>query len=135
MHLCGLGAPGAPYVLQRSKAVRRIGAPVAVGKLRRQRLFNAAAVRAFPGAHVDWGLAMVIYAGTTIAGALSFLPGGLGVTEGAMAMWLVHGATQLDRATALDAALLARLATLWFAVLLGMVCLAVVRRRVRARPE
>jgi uncharacterized protein (TIRG00374 family) len=90
-------------------------------------------VNAFPGAHVALGLAMVIYAGTTIAGALSFLPGGLGVTDGAMAMWLVRGAARLDRSTAVDATLLTRLATLWFAVGLGLVCLALARRRVRAR--
>jgi glycosyltransferase 2 family protein len=90
-------------------------------------------VNAFPGAHVDLGLAMVIYASTTIIGALSFLPGGLGVTEGAMTLWLVRGATRLDRSTALDATLLTRLATLWFAVLLGLVCLALARRRIRAR--
>lgn len=90
-------------------------------------------VNAFPGAHVDLGLAVVIYAGTTIAGALSFLPGGLGVTEGAMAMWLVRGATRLDRSAAVDATLLTRLATLWFAVGLGVVCLAVARRLIRAR--
>ena len=93
-------------------------------------------VGAFPGAHVDLGLAMVIYASTTIAGALSFLPGGLGVTEGAMTILLihgVHGAPRIDRATALDATLLTRLATLWFAVALGLICLAVARRRVRAR--
>lgn len=90
-------------------------------------------VNAFPAAYVDLGLAMVIYASTTIAGALSFLPGGLGVTEGAMTMWLVRGATRLDRSTALDATLLTRLATLWFAVLLGVVCLAATRRRIRAR--
>ena len=93
----------------------------------------AVIVHAFPGAHVDLGLAMVIYAATTIAGALSFLPGGLGVTEGAMTMLLVHGAARLDGSTALDATLLTRLATLWFAVILGLVCLAVARRRVRAR--
>jgi uncharacterized protein (TIRG00374 family) len=90
-------------------------------------------VNAFPGAHVELGLAVVIYAGTTIAGALSFLPGGLGVTEGAMAMWLVRGATHLDRGSAIDATLLTRLATLWFAVGLGVICLAVARRRIRAR--
>jgi glycosyltransferase 2 family protein len=90
-------------------------------------------VNAFPGAHVALGHAIVIYAATTIAGALSFLPGGLGVTEGGMTMLLVSGSAQLDRATALDAALLTRLATLWFAVLLGLGCLAVARRRVRAR--
>jgi len=87
-------------------------------------------VNAFPGAHVDLGLAVVIYAATTIAGALSFLPGGLGVTEGAMTMLLVSGAAHLDRATALDATLLTRLATLWFAVGLGLGCLAIARRRV-----
>ena len=90
-------------------------------------------VNAFPGAHVDLGLAVVIYAGTTIAGALSFLPGGLGVTEGAMAMWLVRGAAGLDRSAAVDATLLTRLATLWFAVGLGLVCLAIARRQIRAR--
>ncbi len=90
-------------------------------------------VNAFPGAHVALGLAMVIYAGTTIAGALSFLPGGLGVTEGAMAMWLVRGQARLDRSAAVDATLLTRLATLWFAVGLGLICLAIARRRIRAR--
>jgi uncharacterized protein (TIRG00374 family) len=87
-------------------------------------------VNAFPGAQVDLGLAMVIYAATTIAGALSFLPGGLGVTEASMTMLLVHGAAQVDKATALDATLLTRLATLWFAVLLGLVCLAFARARI-----
>jgi glycosyltransferase 2 family protein len=90
-------------------------------------------VNAFPGAHVDLGLAGAIYASTTIAGALSFLPGGLGVTEGAMTMMLVLGAARLDRAVAVDATLLTRLATLWFAVLLGLGCLVLARRRVRAR--
>jgi uncharacterized protein (TIRG00374 family) len=87
-------------------------------------------VDAFPGAHVPLGLATVIYAGTTIAGALSFLPGGLGVTEGAMTLALVNGATHLDTTTALAATLLTRLATLWFAVLIGVVFLTVARRRI-----
>lgn len=95
----------------------------------------AAICNAFPGAHVDLGLAMVIYAATTIAGALSFLPGGLGVTEGAMTLLLVQGAAKLDRATAIDATLLTRLATLWFAVALGLVALAIARARIkRLRP-
>jgi uncharacterized protein (TIRG00374 family) len=90
----------------------------------------AAIVNGFPGAHVELGLAMVIYASTTIAGALSFLPGGLGVTEGAMTILLVQSAAALDRPTALDATLLTRLATLWFAVVLGLACLAAARARV-----
>jgi uncharacterized protein (TIRG00374 family) len=87
-------------------------------------------VNAFPDAHVSLGSAAVIYAVTTIAGALSFLPGGLGVTEGAMTILLVHGSARLDHATALDATLLTRLATLWFAVALGLVCVAAARRLV-----
>jgi uncharacterized protein (TIRG00374 family) len=90
-------------------------------------------VNAFPGAHVDLGLAVAIYASTTIAGALSFLPGGLGVTEGAMTMLLVLGAAKIERSTAVDATLLTRLATLWFAVMLGLGCLVLARRRIRAR--
>ncbi len=93
----------------------------------------AAIVGGFPGAHVDLGLAVVIYASTTIAGALSFLPGGLGVTEGAMILLLVQGAAGLPRATAFDATLLTRLATLWFAVLLGLGCLAAARRKIARR--
>ncbi|HET9621279.1 MAG TPA: lysylphosphatidylglycerol synthase transmembrane domain-containing protein [Kofleriaceae bacterium] len=93
----------------------------------------ALVVNGFPGAHVALGHAFVIYAATTIAGALSFLPGGLGVTEGAMTMLLVSGTARLDRGAALDATLLTRLATLWFAVVLGLVCLGFARRRVAAR--
>lgn len=92
-------------------------------------------INAFPGAHVTLGLAVAIYASTTIAGALSFLPGGLGVTEGAMTMLLVLGAAHLERSVAVDATLLTRLATLWFAVLLGLGCLVLARRRIRARGE
>jgi glycosyltransferase 2 family protein len=88
---------------------------------------------AFPGAHVGLGLAVVIYAGTTIAGALSFLPGGLGVTEGAMTFALVSGAAHFDRATAVAATLLTRLATLWFAVLLGIGFLGLARARIAKR--
>lgn len=88
---------------------------------------------AFSGAHVDLGLAVVIYAGTTVAGALSFLPGGLGVTEGAMTLALVDGASHLNRATATAATLLTRLATLWFAVALGLVFLTFARRRIARR--
>lgn len=93
----------------------------------------AAIVNAFPGAHVELGLAIVIYAATTIAGALSFLPGGLGVTEGAMAILLVRSADHVDHATALDATLLTRLATLWFAVVLGLGFLAIARGRIARR--
>jgi len=88
---------------------------------------------AFPDAHVALGLAFVIYAGTTIAGALSFLPGGLGVTEGAMTLALVGGAAHFRKADAVAATLVTRLATLWFAVALGVVFLALARARIARR--
>jgi glycosyltransferase 2 family protein len=86
---------------------------------------------AFPGADITLGNATLIYSVTTIAGALSFLPGGLGVTEGAMTVALVHD--HIDKATAVAATLLTRLATLWFAVALGVVFLALARRRIARR--
>jgi uncharacterized protein (TIRG00374 family) len=82
----------------------------------------------FPGATVPLGLATLIYAATTVAGALSFLPGGLLVTEGSMALLLVASAQGLDRPAAVAATILTRLATLWFAVVLGIVALVVLRR-------
>jgi uncharacterized protein (TIRG00374 family) len=85
-------------------------------------------VGGFPGASVSLGLATVIYAATTIAGAFSFLPGGLLVTEGAMIFLLVSRATGLDQAGAVAATLVTRLCTLWFAVILGLGALLLLRR-------
>ena len=85
-------------------------------------------VAGFPGAHVPLGLATLIYAVTTVAGALSFLPGGLLVTEGSMTLLLVASARGLDRPAAVAATILTRLCTLWFAVVLGLVALFVLRR-------
>jgi uncharacterized protein (TIRG00374 family) len=90
-------------------------------------------VNAFPGSHVDVGLAMVIYAASTIAGALSFLPGGLGVTEGGMTILLVQSG-HIEEPVALAATLLIRLATLWFGVLLGVVLLAIARGKIAKLP-
>jgi len=83
---------------------------------------------AFPGTDVPLGLATLIYAATTVAGALSFLPGGLVVTEATMTWFLVEAARGVDQPTAVAATILTRLATLWFAVVLGLIALAVLRR-------
>lgn len=53
-----------------------------------------------------------------LAGAISFMPGGLGSTEAAMIALLVSGGIDLAGASA--ATLLIRLTTLWFAVCLGL---------------
>ncbi|HTM21999.1 MAG TPA: lysylphosphatidylglycerol synthase transmembrane domain-containing protein, partial [Kofleriaceae bacterium] len=85
-------------------------------------------IGAFPGTDVPLGLATLIYATTTIAGALSFLPGGLLVTEATMTLFLVEASRGVDQPTAVAATILTRLATLWFAVVLGLLALAALRR-------
>lgn len=69
--------------------------------------------------HVSVALAIGIYAIAILAGALSFIPGGLGSTEAVMGLLLVLAGA--DTATAIAATLICRLATLWFAVAIGLV--------------
>lgn len=85
-------------------------------------------IAAFPGTDVSLSLAVLIYAVTTVAGALSFLPGGLLVTEGTMVLLLVESSSGMQEPTAVAAIFLTRLATLWFAVLIGLVAMGVLRR-------
>lgn len=68
-----------------------------------------------------------VYAMTTILGAVSFLPGGLGVTEGSMIGVLkVLGVFDSTQA-AVVATYVIRLTTLWFGVVLGFLALGVYR--------
>jgi uncharacterized membrane protein YbhN (UPF0104 family) len=76
--------------------------------------------------------ATFIYAVASLLGAISFLPGGLGATEGSMAILLTQ-LSGLDRDPAIAATLLVRFATLWFAVLLGMAALLLLQRRLATR--
>ncbi|RMF30532.1 MAG: TIGR00374 family protein [Chloroflexi bacterium] len=72
--------------------------------------------------------AVFILAFSTIVGAVSTLPGGLGAAEvslGAMLQLLVG----LERGLAGTATLMIRLGTLWFGVLLGLLMLARYHRR------
>jgi len=71
--------------------------------------------------------AVYIYALATLAGALAFLPGGLGVTEGGMVMMLIARGVQKSSAAA--GTILVRLTTLWFAVLIGILALVYLDRR------
>jgi glycosyltransferase 2 family protein len=88
------------------------------------------------GASVPSGPALLlqatfIYAFASLVGAVSFLPGGLGATEGSMALLLTRlGGLGADPAIA--ATLLVRFATLWFAVVLGVVALLIFQRRLPA---
>jgi uncharacterized protein (TIRG00374 family) len=68
-------------------------------------------------------LALGIYALSLLAGALSFIPGGLGSTEAALGLMLM--ASGADAPTAVAATLIYRMVSLWFAVGLGALSLAV----------
>ena len=89
----------------------------------------AVVVRGFPGVSLDLRAATFIYAAMTIAGALSFLPGGLGVTEAGMLALLVRFGVGLTRGSAAAATFVTRACTLWFAVAIGLPALALYARR------
>lgn len=62
-------------------------------------------------------VALGIYAASLLAGAISFIPGGVGTTEAAMAFLLIAVGT--DKQIALIIPVITRIASLWFAVTLG----------------
>jgi uncharacterized protein (TIRG00374 family) len=80
------------------------------------------------GTRVDVALAFFAYATATIAGAIAMLPGGLGGTELTMRE-ILTSLGHTGAAVAMAATLIVRLATLWFAVVVGFVALGVFRRR------
>ena len=92
-------------------------------------------VHGFPGARLPLQAATFIYAAMTVAGALSFLPGGLGVTEAGMLALLATFGGGIGRGTAAAATFVTRACTLWFAVAIGLVALAMYSRRPGSRVE
>jgi uncharacterized protein (TIRG00374 family) len=71
------------------------------------------------GFDISVPLAVGIYGVSILAGALSFVPGGLGGTEVVMgALLILIGVTE---PVAVSAVLICRIATLWFAVAIGVV--------------
>jgi glycosyltransferase 2 family protein len=67
--------------------------------------------------------AIAIYALSMLAGAVSFMPGGLGGSEATMIVLLTL--CKVPVALAVSATLLIRVTTLWFAVLLGIAALSI----------
>ncbi len=91
---------------------------------------------ALPGGGLPWYAAFFAYSASTIAGALAMMPGGLGVTEAGMTgliQALSGGAIGASAASA--ATILTRLATLWWAVVVGAVALAILRRLRASSPR
>jgi uncharacterized protein (TIRG00374 family) len=69
--------------------------------------------------------ATFIYAAASLFGAAVMTPGGLGATEGGMAL-LLEQIVAVARESAVAATLIVRLCTLWFAVLLGVIALLLI---------
>lgn len=68
-----------------------------------------------------------IYAFSTIVGAISFLPGGLGATETSLAGLLILA--KIPKGASVAATFIIRAATLWFAVLIGVGVLSYMQKR------
>lgn len=85
-------------------------------------------VDGFIGVDASLATCTFLWSAGTLVGALSFLPGGLGATEGSLVVAterLVLGVTQ---PIALAATLLGRIATLWFGEIVGGVALGLFLR-------
>ena len=77
------------------------------------------------GLHTSQQLALGIYALAMLGGAASLVPGGLGGAEAVMGALLVASGAALPDAVA--ATLICRAATLWFAILLGMIAMGILQ--------
>lgn len=79
------------------------------------------------GQDVSMLMAISIYGVAVLVGAISFLPGGLGSTEAVMSLLLIS--LGVDKSIALAATLICRIATLWFAVFMGIIVAGVLAMR------
>lgn len=78
--------------------------------------------------------ATFIFAASTLFGLVSFLPGGLGVSE-VTSVGLLIALVGMEISAATTATILIRFATLWFGVLVGVIALAWFGRRYREPVE
>lgn len=81
-------------------------------------------LRGFAGVSVSLELCTFLWATTTLIGALSFLPGGLGATEGSLGILVSRLAIGVNQPIALASTLLIRACTLWYGEAVGGLALA-----------
>ena len=92
------------------------------------------------GQPASWHLLLVatfVLSVSSVFGALSFLPGGLGIAEASITAMLILLITDptFSRGDAAAATILIRFATLWFSVLLGIGAVAGLQRLLRGRVD
>jgi uncharacterized membrane protein YbhN (UPF0104 family) len=85
----------------------------------------------FPGVEASLTAATFLWSFTTVVGALSFLPGGLGASEGSLGLLVTQLATGVTPGIAAASTLLIRTCTLWWGELVGGIALLLVLRRLR----
>ncbi|MDP4174075.1 MAG: lysylphosphatidylglycerol synthase transmembrane domain-containing protein [Bacteroidota bacterium] len=68
-----------------------------------------------------------VYTFSTIAGAITMLPGGLGVTDGSLTFLLVQ--KNIAKDLAVSSTFIIRVVTLWFAVLIGVISVSFYQSR------
>lgn len=71
--------------------------------------------------------ATFIYAFSTLLGAIMMLPGGLGATEASLTGLLIY--LKIPEALSVASALIIRIATLWFAIAIGIISLVIYQKR------
>lgn len=79
------------------------------------------------GLDVNLLWATFCYGFATIVGAISMLPGGLGVTEGSLTFLLIQKG--FPKEIAVTSTFIVRIVTLWFAVLVGVISVTLYQRR------
>ncbi len=90
-------------------------------------------LNAFPGVEASLRLCVFLWSATTLLGALSFLPGGLGATEGSLGLLVARFAVGVSGSIALASTLLIRLCTLWYGELVGAVAVLTFMRDPKLR--
>lgn len=86
------------------------------------------------GLSMSWPHSLGIYPIAMLAGAASFVPGGVGTTEGAIVLMLNKVGASMG--IAVTAAVGIRLASLWLAIAVGMIAMASLEiRPAKRRPE
>jgi len=78
-------------------------------------------------------LVIGIYNISMLAGAISFIPGGIGATEAAISVLLIS--LGMDASLAVVAAIVCRGMTIWLAVFIGLISMISVGKEGPARPS
>lgn len=89
----------------------------------------------FVGVSAPLSLCMFLWAITTLIGALSFLPGGLGATEGSLALLAGTLVMGMNEEIAMASTVLIRACTLWYGTVVGGVILGVIAPKMTQIPK